>query len=189
MVSVATETCGPRATVFLDRDGVLVIPEFRDGRSYAPTTLETFRLYSSAERQLGRLKEAGYLLVVVTNQPDVGRGVIAPSVLEAMHRRLATELPIDLIRACVHDGKEGCACRKPKPGMLLAAAELLNIDLGASFMVGDRASDIEAGCIAGCRTVFIDLGYNETKPSRCTFLVRSLDQAVDAVLNSADREG
>ena len=189
MVSAAAEACGQHAAVFLDRDGVLVVPEFRDGRSYAPTTLGAFRLYGSAARELGRLKKAGYLLVVVTNQPDVGRGVIAPSVLEAMHRRLATELPIDLIRACIHDGKDGCACRKPKPGMLLAAAELLNIDLGASFMVGDRASDIEAGCIAGCRTVFIDLGYNETKPPQCTFRVRSLGQAVDAVLNSADREG
>ncbi len=98
MVSAAVEACGPHAAVFLDRDGVLVVPEFRDGRSYAPTTLEAFRLYGSAARELGRLKEAGYLLVVVTNQPDVGRGVIAPSVLEAMHRRLAAELPIDLIR-------------------------------------------------------------------------------------------
>ena len=189
MVSAAIETCGGHAAVFLDRDGVLVVPEFRDGRSYAPTTLGAFRLYGSAARQLGRLKDAGYLLVVVTNQPDVGRGVIAPSVLEAMHRRLAAELPIDLIRACIHDGKDGCACRKPKPGMLLAAAELLNIELGASFMVGDRGSDIEAGCTAGCRTIFIDLGYDELRPARCTFRVRSLGTAVDAVLNSTDREG
>jgi D-glycero-D-manno-heptose 1,7-bisphosphate phosphatase len=189
MVNTEDRSEWPQAAVFLDRDGVLVVPEIRDGRSYAPTTLGAFRLYDSAARELDRLKEAGYLLVVVTNQPDVGRGVIAPSVLEAMHRRLAAELPIDLIRACIHDGKDGCACRKPKPGMLFAAAELLNIDLDASFMVGDRASDIEAGCIAGCRTVFIDLGYNETEPPRCTFRVRSLGQAVDAVLNSADREG
>jgi D-glycero-D-manno-heptose 1,7-bisphosphate phosphatase len=189
MVNAEDRSEWPRAAVFLDRDGVLVVPEIRDGRSYAPKTIEGFQLYDSAAWDLGRLKDAGYLLVVVTNQPDVGRGIIAPDVLEAMHRRLAAGLPIDMIRACIHDGKDGCACRKPKPGMLLAAAELLNIDLGASFMVGDRASDIEAGCMAGCRTVFIDLGYNEAKPPRCTFLVRSLCQAVDAVLNSADREG
>jgi D-glycero-D-manno-heptose 1,7-bisphosphate phosphatase len=188
MVNAAAEACRARAAVFLDRDGVLVVPEFRDGRSYAPTTIEAFGLYDSAARDLGRLKDAGYLLVVVTNQPDVGRGIIAPSVLEAMHRRLAAELPIDLIRACVHEGKYGCACRKPKPGMLIAAAELLNIDLSASFMVGDRRSDIEAGCMAGCRTVFIDLGYDEPKPAGYTFRVRSLGKAVDAVLNSADRE-
>jgi D-glycero-D-manno-heptose 1,7-bisphosphate phosphatase len=189
MVNAVAEARRPHAAVFLDRDGVIVVPEFRDGRSYAPTTIESFQLYDSAARHLHRLKDAGYLLVVVTNQPDVGRGVIAPSVLEAMHRRLAAELPIDLIRACVHDGKDGCACRKPKPGMLLAAAELLNIDLGASFMVGDRGSDIEAGCTAGCRTVFIDLGYDEPKPAQCTFRVRSLGTAVDAVLNSTDRGG
>ena len=189
MVNAEDRSEWPQAAVFLDRDGVLVVPEIRDGRSYAPTTIETFRLYDSAARDLIRLKDAGYLLVVVTNQPDVGRGVIAPDVLEAMHRRLAADLPIDMIRACIHDGKDGCACRKPKPGMLLAAAELLNIDLGASFMVGDRASDIEAGCMAGCRTVFIDLGYVEPRPMNYTFRVRSLGQAADAVLNSADREG
>ena len=187
MVSAGAEQPGPQAAVFLDRDGVLVVPEIRDGRSYAPTTIETFQFYDSAVRNLGRLKDAGYLLVVVTNQPDVGRGVIAPSVLEAMHRKLAAELPVDMIRACVHDGKDGCSCRKPKPGMLLAAAKLLNIDLQASFMVGDRASDIEAGCMAGCRTVFIDLGYAELKPTRCTFQVRSLEEAVDAVLNFVDQ--
>ena len=189
MVSAEGTSERPRQAVFLDRDGVLVVPEFRDGRSYAPRTLEAFRLYDLAARDLGRLKEAGYLLVVVTNQPDVGRGIIAPSVLEGMHRRLAADLSIDMIRACIHDGKDGCACRKPKPGMLLAAAGLLNINLAASFMVGDRGSDIEAGCMAGCRTVFIDLGYDEPKPPRCTFRVRSLGEAVDAVLNSADREG
>ncbi len=138
MVSAVAEPLASRSAVFLDRDGVIVVPEFRDGRSYAPTTTEAFRLYDSAAHDLGRLKDAGYLLVVVTNQPDVGRGIIAPDTLEAMHRRLAAELPIDMIRTCIHDGKDGCACRKPKPGMLLAAAELLNIDFGASFMVGDR---------------------------------------------------
>ena len=122
MVNAEDRSEWPQAAVFLDRDGVLVVPEIRDGRSYAPTTIETFRLYDSAARDLIRLKDAGYLLVVVTNQPDVGRGVIAPDVLEAMHRRLAADLPIDMIRACIHDGKDGCACRKPKPGMLLTAA-------------------------------------------------------------------
>ena len=189
MVSVVADPLASRAAVFLDRDGVIVVPEFRDGRSYAPTTIDRFRLYDSAAHDLRRLKDAGYLLVVVTNQPDVGRGIIAPDTLEAMHRRLAAELPIDMIRTCIHDGKDGCACRKPKPGMLLAAAELLNIDFGTSFMVGDRGSDIEAGHMVGCGTVFIDLGYDEKKPDRHTFRVRSLAEAVDAILNSAVREG
>jgi D-glycero-D-manno-heptose 1,7-bisphosphate phosphatase len=189
MVNAVAEPLAPRPAVFLDRDGVIVVPEFRDGRSYAPTTIEAFRLYDSAADELGRLKDARYLLVVVTNQPDVARGIIAPATLEAMHRRLAAELPIDMIRTCIHDGKDGCACRKPKPGMLLAAAELLNIDFGTSYMVGDRGSDIEAGHMVGCRTIFIDLGSNETKPARPTFGVRSLAEAVDAILNSAVREG
>jgi D-glycero-D-manno-heptose 1,7-bisphosphate phosphatase len=189
MVSGAAAPRRARAAVFLDRDGVLVIPEFRGGRSYAPVTIATFRLYDSAARQLGRLKEAGYLLVVVTNQPDVGRGIIAPGVLDEMHDRLAAALPVDLITSCIHEAKDACACRKPKPGMLLAAAEQLNIDLSASIMVGDRASDIEAGCAAGCRTVFIDLGYDEPRPAQCDFMVRSLGEAVDAVLASAETRG
>jgi len=175
-----------RPAVFLDRDGVIVIPEFRDGRSFAPTTLDDFRLYDSAATELARLKIAGFLLVVVTNQPDVGRGIIPMAVLDEMHRRLAAALPLDLIESCPHDGKDGCLCRKPKPGMLLAAAARLPIDLSASFMVGDRATDIQAGCAAGCRTVFLDHQYDEPKPARCTFMVRSLKEAVDAVLKSAD---
>ncbi len=185
----AAAAAGSRPAVFLDRDGVVVVPEFRCGRSYAPKTLHTFRLYNSAARELDRLKQARYLLVVVTNQPDVGRGDIAPEVLDEMHRRLAAELPVDLVETCIHEGKDSCACRKPKPGMLLAAAAKLNIDLTASFMVGDRTSDVEAGCAAGCRTVFIDRQYKEPKPAHCTFKVRSLAEAVDAILTTADHGG
>lgn len=189
MVSAGGEAGGPRPAVFLDRDGVLVVPEFRDGRSYAPTSLDRFRLYDSAVREVGRLRDSGFLLAVVTNQPDVGRGIIARDVLDEMHRRLMAELPVDLIEICIHDRKDGCSCRKPKPGMLLAAAAKLNIDLAASFVIGDRASDVEAGCAAGCRTIFIDLQYNEPKPAHCTFVVRSLGEAVDAVLTQADQGG
>lgn len=183
MVTAPGETGRLRPAVFLDRDGVLVIPEFRHRRSYAPTSLDRFRLYDSAAVHLRRLKNAGYALVVVTNQPDVGRGVIAPEVLDEMHRRLAAELPVDLIQTCIHDRNDGCDCRKPKPGMLLAAADKLGIDLAASIMVGDRASDIEAGCAAGCRTIFIDLQYSEPKPAKYSLAVRSLGEAVDAVFD------
>ncbi len=103
---------------------------------------------------LARLKAEGYVLVVVTNQPDVGKGIIAAEVVEEMNRRLARFAARRRHRMCTHRQDEACDCRKPKPGMLLAAARDLGIDLDRSFMVGDRKSDIEAGKAAGCRTVF-----------------------------------
>jgi D-glycero-D-manno-heptose 1,7-bisphosphate phosphatase len=172
-----------RKAVFLDRDGVIVIPEFRDGRSFAPRSLADYRFYPQASPALSRLKRAGYLLIVVTNQPEVGRGLIAEDVLEEMHRRLKASFPVEAIKVCRHTGSDDCDCRKPKPGMLLEAASELGILLPDSYMVGDRASDVEAGRAAGCRTVFIDLGYTgELKPDRPCFTVSSIDQAADVIL-------
>jgi D-glycero-D-manno-heptose 1,7-bisphosphate phosphatase len=170
--------------VFLDRDGVLVIPEFRDGRSFAPTRLEAYKFYPEAFEALSRLKTAGYKLVVVTNQPDVGKGLIPRDVADEMHDRLRQAMPIDLIKACFHSQAANCDCRKPKPGMLLEAARELQIDLVQSYMVGDRASDVEAGEAAGCSTVFIDLDYREQRPVAPIFTVRSIAEAVDCILGS-----
>jgi D-glycero-D-manno-heptose 1,7-bisphosphate phosphatase len=172
-----------RKAVFLDRDGVIVVPEFRDGRSYAPQRLEDYRFYPQVADALSRLKRAGYLLIVVTNQPEVGRGLIAIEVLNEMHRRLLAAFPIDSIKVCCHTTEESCNCRKPMPGMLLESAREFGISLSDSYMVGDRASDIEAGRAAGCRTVFIDLGYtSELKPDSACFTVSSIQQAADVIL-------
>jgi D-glycero-D-manno-heptose 1,7-bisphosphate phosphatase len=168
--------------IFLDRDGVLVIPEFRDGRSFAPTRLETYKFYPEASESLSRLRAAGYKLVVVTNQPDVGKGLISLAVVNEMHDRLRKVMPVDLIKACFHSQAAGCDCRKPKPGMLIEAARELQIDLAGSYMVGDRASDVEAGEAAGCSTVFIDLNYLERRPASPTFTVSSITEAVDRIL-------
>jgi D-glycero-D-manno-heptose 1,7-bisphosphate phosphatase len=168
--------------VFLDRDGVLVVPEFRGGRSFAPLSLEAFRLYDGAARSARRLKDAGYKLVVVTNQPDVGNGHVEQSVVEAMNRKLLDAMPLDAIEVCYHKQSENCDCRKPKPGMLRRAADRLDIDCRKSVMVGDRASDIAAGRAAGCTTVFIDLKYDEPRPEHPDFIVVSFDQATDVIL-------
>jgi D-glycero-D-manno-heptose 1,7-bisphosphate phosphatase len=176
---------GGAPAVFLDRDGVLTVPEFRDGRSYAPTRIEDFRLYDDAVEATRRLKEAGYRLVVVTNQPDVGHGRIALGVVEEMHRRLAAALPLDAIEACYHTQEEGCDCRKPHAGMLRRAARRLGIDCTQSFMVGDRASDVAAGRRVGCRTIFIDRGYREEDAEAADFAVSSLAEASLIVLGRA----
>lgn len=177
---------GTAPAVFLDRDGVIVIPEFRNRRSYAPTRFEDFRLYPDARASLDRLKQAGFVLVVVTNQPDVGKGLIAPEVIDLMHRSMEQQLPLDSIKTCIHTAGENCDCRKPKPGMILAAASELNIDLGKSFMVGDRKSDVDAGRAAGCATIFIDLEYDEPRPDKPDFIVRSIAEAVEAILQTAE---
>ncbi len=111
-----------------------------------------------------RLKEAGFCLVVATNQPDVGVGEVPRAIVEAMHARMREALPVDAIKVCYHSREDGCACRKPLPGMLLEAAAELHIETSASYMVGDRASDVAAGSAAGCRTVFIDRGYTAEPP-------------------------
>jgi D-glycero-D-manno-heptose 1,7-bisphosphate phosphatase len=171
--------------VFLDRDGVLTIPQFRDGRSFAPRRLADFQLYEEAGRSLAALKETGFRLVVVTNQPDVGNGLVDRAVVEAMHRRLTELLPVDAIEVCYHRQSDYCECRKPKPGMLRRAAERLGLDCPSSFMIGDRASDVEAGRRAGCRTIFIDLGYVDEHPAAPDFVVSSIGEAAQLIVRQA----
>jgi D-glycero-D-manno-heptose 1,7-bisphosphate phosphatase len=179
-----------RRAVFLDRDGVLIVPEMRGGRSYAPRRLGDFQIYPEAKDALTRLRDAGYLLVVVTNQPDVGKGLISQSTLDQMHERIRKELCVDRIEVCPHTQADECSCRKPKPGMLLNAARECQIDLTKSFMVGDRASDVAAGIAAGCKTIFIDLNYiSELKPKSPHHTVRSIAEAAGVILAANESTG
>jgi D-glycero-D-manno-heptose 1,7-bisphosphate phosphatase len=181
----AVAAAKPERSVFLDRDGVLVIPEFRDGRSFAPRSVEQFAVYPEAAACLARLKAAGFQLIVVTNQPDVGAGKVACETVTQMHAELAAKLPIDDIKVCFHTREQRCACRKPLPGMLVEAAAERAIDLAESIMVGDRASDIDAGVAAGCRTAFIDHGYTaELKPQSADFVGSSLREVTDWILSA-----
>ena len=107
------------------------------------------------------MKTAGFLLVCVTNQPDVARGTQKRSVVEALNDRVRAALPLDDCRVCYHDNADRCSCRKPQPGMLREAAAAWNIDLPASYIIGDRWRDTEAGRRAGCRSILIDHGYTE----------------------------
>lgn len=171
-----------KRAVFLDRDGVLNEPLLRDGRPYPPHSLEQFKLYADAAA-VQRLKDAGFVLIVVTNQPDVARGTQRRETVDGMNALVRAALPIDDFFVCWHDDADSCNCRKPKPGLLLQAAALWDIDLAGSFMVGDRWRDIEAGAAAGCRTVLIDRNYNERSPqSPPDFRTRSLAGAVECIL-------
>jgi transaldolase len=175
--------------VFLDRDGVINRAVVRDGGPYPPSTVAELEVLPGVPDALARLRAAGFRLIVVTNQPDVARGVQARETVEAIHAELlARGLPLDGFRVCYHDGEDGCDCRKPKPGLLLAAAAEDGLDLSASFMVGDRWRDVEAGRRAGCTTVFIDYGYAEPEHGRPDVRVRSLVEAADWILARTSQE-
>jgi D-glycero-D-manno-heptose 1,7-bisphosphate phosphatase len=131
------------------------------------------------------LRDAGFLLVCVTNQPDVARGLLSQEALDAIHDRLRDLLPLDEILFCPHDDPDGCTCRKPLPGMLFDAAHRLEIDLGASVIVGDTWRDIGAGKTAGCATVFLDRGYSQRVPEQPDVTVRDLHEATAWILERA----
>jgi len=176
-----------KPAVFLDRDGVINRAILRDGRPHPPESLAELKILPGVEEALARLKEAGYGIVVVTNQPDVARGTTPRSLVDSINETLQRALPLDSIRTCFHDSADDCPCRKPKPGMLLAAAEEMDLDLSASYMIGDRWRDMEAGRRAGCRTFFIDYRYNEPRPENQDYVVESLLEAAQIILNGGTR--
>ena len=171
--------------VFLDRDGVLNAAVVRDGRPYPPQRVDELVILPGVRAALDELRRAGFVLLVVTNQPDVARGAQTREVVEAIHARLRAELPLDAIYCCYHDDADACACRKPAPGLLLDGARAFGVDLAASFMVGDRWRDIEAGAAAGCRTVFVDHQYRERQPRAFDARVASLSEASAWILEGA----
>ncbi|PYI94427.1 MAG: HAD family hydrolase [Verrucomicrobia bacterium] len=174
--------------VFLDRDGVLNRSVVRDGLPFPPANLGEFQLYPDVAEGCLQLKNAGFLLIVVTNQPDVGRGTQSRESVQAIHAKLRADLPIlDGIEVCFHAGAshgEPCDCRKPKPGMLLRAAATHGIDLKRSFLIGDRWRDIDCAHAAGCRAVFIDHGYREQLREKPEFTVTSFREAVAIILQN-----
>jgi D-glycero-D-manno-heptose 1,7-bisphosphate phosphatase len=150
-----------RPAVFLDRDGVLNEPIIVDGKPHPPASAADLVLVEGAVDACRRLRSAGLPLVVVTNQPDIARGVQSWAAVNAINAALRRRIELDALMVCPHDDADGCACRKPRPGMLLQAAEQLAIDLSRSVMVGDRWRDVEAGQRAGCTTVLVRRGYDE----------------------------
>ena len=181
---------GQRA-VFLDRDGVLNRPVIRDRRPFPPAHVDDFELYPDVAEGCVRLRTAGFLLIVATNQPDVGRGTQTRAEVELMHAKLRETLPmLDAIEVCWHAGEkygEACDCRKPWPGLVLRAAARFRIDLAKSYFIGDRWRDVDCAHAAGCRAVFIDRGYDELLRDRPDFTVAEFSEAVATILADAIR--
>jgi D-glycero-D-manno-heptose 1,7-bisphosphate phosphatase len=171
-----------RPAVFLDRDGVLNEIVVRGNRPGSPRKMEEFRFLPGVERACEALREGGFFLACVTNQPEISRRTLEPRQLEAMMETVRRHLALDDVGVCTHDDADGCACRKPKPGLILAAAGRFDLDLERSIMVGDRWRDMEAGKSAGCRTVFVRNGLGEEPPAWVDFACADLSEAAAWIL-------
>ena len=169
--------------VFLDRDGVINRAIVHNKKPYPPDSLQELEIFSDVPESLYLLKEIGFLLIVVTNQPDVGRGKQKQEVVEEMHRFLLDQLPLDDIYVCWHEYSGGCDCRKPLPGMLVQAAGEHSIDLQNSYLVGDRWKDIDAGKMAGCKTIFIDYQYSESLHYQPDYITTSMFNASEWIIS------
>jgi D-glycero-D-manno-heptose 1,7-bisphosphate phosphatase len=178
----------PQRVVFLDRDGVLnrAFPE--DGTTRPPLSVDELELLPGVPEALAKLRAAGFVLVVVTNQPDVARGKQTFAAVEAINTKLSAELPLLDVFACYHDSADKCACRKPKPGLLLAAAAEWDLDVQSAFLIGDRWSDIVAAHAAGCRGVLIETPFSNAERCSPDHVAADIGGAVDWILTTAMNE-
>jgi D-glycero-D-manno-heptose 1,7-bisphosphate phosphatase len=177
-----------RRAVFLDRDGVINEAVIREGRPFPPSSLAELQVSNDAEISLSQLSAKGYLLIGITNQPDVARGTQNKDVVQAINRYLVDLLPLEDILICYHDDVDDCTCRKPRPGLILEAVKKWNVDVQSSFMIGDRWKDIEAGSRAGCKTIWINRAYDEDpRDTVADYYSESLSQAVTWILSLEEK--
>jgi len=170
-----------RRAVFLDRDGVINRVILKGDRPFSPRNFEQLDFLDGVKEVLAELRDNGFLNIVVTNQPDIARGLMRLQVLQEINEVIRLELAVNDIFVCPHDDVDECDCRKPKPGMLLNAAAKWDINLASSFLIGDQWKDIEAGKAAGCTTILLHYPYNKQVVS--DFRVDSLQQAAEIILN------
>lgn len=175
---------GKRRAIFLDRDGVINRFHVEEGVTRPPASFADFQILPGVAHSIDRLSEAGFAVVVVTNQPDVARGLADMREIEAMHKHLLAKFPIAEVRVCIHDTNDDCNCRKPRPGMLTAAAEQAGYDLRTSYMIGDRWSDVVAGQSAGCKSILIQTPFSGMERCQPDHVADDLPQATDWILHS-----
>lgn len=177
-----------RRAVFVDRDGVINRNIIRGGRSFPPHSLSELEILPGVPEAVDRLRSAGFVVIMATNQPDVAKGDLRREVVDAINVRIRERVALDDIRVCVHADDDRCDCRKPKPGMLVDAARQWDVDLAASFMVGDRWRDIDAGKAAGCRTILVGERYDDRKPEGYWANAAGLPEAADVILGELGRD-
>ena len=177
-----------RRAIFLDRDGVLNAALVRQGKPHPPENLAEVRVLPDVTEACDLLRAAGFVLIMVTNQPDVVRRIQSREMVEAINAEICEAVQLDDTRICYHDDVDNCGCRKPKPGLLTDAAHAWNIDLRQSFMVGDRYKDIDAGTRVGCTTILVDHHYDEEFPTHPDARVASLKEAAQWILDHMHME-
>ena len=185
---------GTRPAIFLDRDGVLTeLIASPNGQTRPPWNVSELHILLEAQDKVSQLADAKFEIFVVTNQPDVGRGLVPRESVDEINQMLCVHIPdINQVRTCFHTTGDNCHCRKPKPGMLRELATEFQLDLERSWLIGDRWIDIAAGASAGCLTILIEHPYSWSETSvgpppdglRPTCVVESLSDAVDFVLRS-----
>ncbi len=169
--------------VFLDRDGIINRALVRDGKPYPPARLNDLEILPGSITSLSRLADFGYVLIGVTNQPDVSRGTQSREMVESFNALIQSRLPVREIFVCYHDNVDNCDCRKPKPGLILQATDKYGLDLSSSWMVGDRWKDIAAGQAVGLKTIFVDYHYAETyEGTSADFTVEDTVHLADIIL-------
>jgi D-glycero-D-manno-heptose 1,7-bisphosphate phosphatase len=177
-----------RRAVFLDRDGVLNRARVIDGVPHPPASIAELEILPGVIEACDLLRQAGFRLIVVTNQPDIARGRQTREAVDRINHALRREVAVDDLFMCVHDDGDDCACRKPRPGMLIAAARAHGLDLSRCVMAGDRDRDIAAGRAAGCLTVFIDQKYGRPPDPPADFTAGSLRAAADWIIGSTTKD-
>jgi D-glycero-D-manno-heptose 1,7-bisphosphate phosphatase len=171
-----------KRSVFFERDALLNLA-LKGGQQKlltTPTRLEEFHIHETALHGLQRLKSAGFVLIVTTNQPDISAGTLSRRELDRMHELLRANLPIDEIYVCPHDENDDCPCRKPRAGMFHEAAFKYHLLLGQSFIISNRWQDAEAARLIGSTSLLIDSPW--LGRGHHDFAVRDLDAAVDKVI-------
>ncbi len=166
---------------FFDRDGILNQSIIKNQKPYSPNIPNELKLNREFLPFIKNLKKKKFIIIVVTNQPDIKRGKMTKYSLKTINTKIKNFFLIDEIYVCIHDINDKCSCRKPKPGMLKKASKKWDIDLKKSFLVGDRFKDIQAGNSVGCTTIFIDYNYNETKPKSYDYKYKNISKMIKEI--------
>ena len=170
-----------RRAVFLDRDGVINRTMVINGVPTPPKSVEDVEILEGVIEAIQILRSHDFLPIVVTNQPDVSRGLISDEDVNAINEHVAKSTNLKYFYNCFHDDMDFCACRKPLPGLIQRAALELDLNIPRSYLVGDRWRDIAAGQAAGCQTFFIDYSYPENLPLMPYVKVESLLHATNLI--------
>lgn len=172
-----------KRAVFFDRDGVILKAIVMDGKPRPPHSIAEYKALSGrlphAKEAVEEVKRAGFLAILVSNQPDIAYGVISKQEWQWIQDQIK-DIPFDDVFICFHRRDDNCDCMKPKPGKLLEAAKKWNLDLAQSFLVGDTKDDVAAAKAAGCKSILFNAPYNSTVVS--DMRIRSLDELSRVIL-------